>query len=101
MNPKHLPYLVQHFLEFSARRLPDKVALICGEERLTYREINEKADQFAGALIEMGIKRQDRVAIFLDNSVDAVIALFGILKAGAIFMMLSATMKSKKLSFRR
>lgn len=92
-------YLVHHFLEKSARRLPDKVALICGEERLTYKEINERADKLAAALIEMGIQRQDRVAIFLDNSSEAVIALFGILKAGGIFIMLSASMKSKKLNY--
>ena len=89
--------LVNHFLENSAKRLPDKVALICGEERLTYSEINQRADQLAAALIDMGVKRQNRVIIFLDNSVESVISLFGIMKAGAIFIMLNATMKSKTL----
>ena len=92
-------FLLQHFLENSARRLPDKVALICGEDRLTYQAVNEKADRFAAALIDMGVQRQDRVAILLDNSVESVIALFGILKTGAIFIMLSATMKAKKLNY--
>ena len=91
--------LVNHFLENSAERLPDKVALICGEKRLTYREINLSADQLAAALVDMGLKRQDRVVIFLDNSVESVISLFGILKAGAIFIMLSPTMKAKKLTY--
>lgn len=92
-------YLVQHYLEESVRRLPDKVALICGNERLTYAKINEKADRLASALIDMGIQRQDRVAILLDNSAESVIALYGILKAGGVFMMLSATMKAKKLNY--
>jgi len=91
--------LVNHFLENSAARLPDKVALICGDERLTYRGINQRADQLAAALIDMGVKRQDRVIIFMDNSAESVISLFGILKAGAIFIMVSATMKAKKLNY--
>lgn len=91
--------LVHHFLENSAARLPDKVALICGDQRLTYQEINQSADRLAASLVEMGVIRQDRVVIFLDSSVESVISLFGILKAGAIFIMLNPTMKSKKLNY--
>jgi long-chain acyl-CoA synthetase len=90
--------LVQHFLENSAARLPNKVALICDGKRLTYSEINEQADQLAASLITLGIKRQDRVIIFMDNSAESVVSLFGILKAGAIFILLNAGMKARKLS---
>ena len=93
------PYLVHHLLEHSAERLPDKEFIVCGDRRLTYAEVNEKADRLAAGLIELGVRRQDRAAIFLDNSAESVIALFGILKAGAIFIMLSATMKAKKLNY--
>ena len=48
-------YLVQHLLEESAKRLPDKVALVCGEQRLTYAEINAMADRLAAALVGLGI----------------------------------------------
>jgi len=91
--------LVNHFLENSAARLPNKIALICGDQRLTYQGIDQSADQLATALADMGVKRQDRVIIFLDNSVESVISLFAILKAGAIFIMLNPTMKSKKLNY--
>ena len=91
--------LVQHFLEHSAARLPNKVALICDGKRLTYSEINQQADQLASALLSLGVKRQDRVVIFMDNSAESVISLFGILKAGAIFIMVNATMKAKKLNY--
>ena len=91
--------LVNNFLENSAARLPDKVALVCGNQRLTYREIDYSANQVASALADMGIRRQDRVVIFLDNSVESVISLFSILKAGAIFIILNPTMKSKKLNY--
>lgn len=92
-------YLVHHFLEHSAERFPDKTALICGEERLTYKEINDAADWLAKSLIEIGIERQDRVIIFMDSSPEAVISLFGIMKAGAVFVMTNPTVKTKKLNY--
>lgn len=91
--------LVHHFLEKSAKRLPDKVALVCGDRRLTYQQINNAADKLAAALVDMGVSRQDRIIIFLDNSIESVISLFGVLKAGCIFIMLNATMKAKKLNY--
>jgi len=92
-------FLVHHFLEHSAERLPDKVALICADQRLTYREINEAANRLASNLVHMGIQHQDRVVIFLDNSAESVIALFAILKVGAIFLIVNPTMKAKKLNY--
>lgn len=91
--------LVHHFLENSASRLPDKTALICGEERLTYKRINTLADSLATGLMGLGLNRQDRVVIFLDNSIESVISVFGILKAGAIFIVLNPAMKPKKLNY--
>ena len=93
------PFLVQHLLERSSARLPDKVALVFGEERLSYSAINEKANRLAFALGEMGIRRQDRVAIFLENSIEAVISIFGILKADAIFLILSPALRPQKLAY--
>ncbi len=93
------PSLLHHFLEESARRLPDKTALVCGKDRLAYRELNEQADGLACFLTIAGVKRQDRVAIWLDNSAAAVVSIFGILKADAIFLVLSPTMKAGKLAF--
>jgi long-chain acyl-CoA synthetase len=91
--------LVNNFLENSARKYPDKVALIYQDQRLTYQEIDEMANQLACALQDQGIKRGDRVAILMDSSPEAVISLFGILKANGIFLMLSPTMKSNKLEY--
>ncbi|HNQ02432.1 MAG TPA: AMP-binding protein [Syntrophales bacterium] len=91
--------LLQNFLEDSARRLPDKVALVHRGDRLTYDEINRKANQIARLLNSQGIRRGDRVAIFLDNSSESVISLFGILKADAVFLMLSPQLKGPKLAY--
>jgi len=91
--------LVHNFLENSAQRLPDKTALIFQDRGLSYQQIDQRANQLAHALIKAGLKRGDRVSIFLDNSSEAVISLFGILKAGGIFSTLSSTLKSKKLQY--
>jgi len=91
--------LLQNFLENSARRFPDKVALIHRGERLTYDAINRKANQVAALLRSQGIRRGDRVAVFLDNSAESVMSLFGILKADAVFLMLSPQLKAPKLAY--
>lgn len=91
--------LVHHHLEQSARRLPDKTALICGDRRLSYRQIDEAADRVAATLLELGLQRQDRVVIYLENSPEAVISLYGILKAGGVFVLLNPGMKAAKLGF--
>jgi long-chain acyl-CoA synthetase len=91
--------LVNHFLEQSARKFPRKTALIHQGKRLTYSEIDSMADRLAHALAAQGIKRGDRVAVFMDNAIEAVISLFGILKAGAAFMMINHTTKAEKLEY--
>ena len=90
---------VERFLEDSARRRPAKVALICGGRRLTYEEIDGRANRLARGLLEAGIRRGDRVAIYLENSVESVVAIFAALKAGAVFLVVNPTTKADKLAF--
>jgi amino acid adenylation domain-containing protein len=90
---------VEHFLERSAARWPEKTALICGERRLTYREVDEQSTRLAALLQARGVGRGDRVAIALDNSVETVVAVFGALKAGGVFMMVNPTVKADKLGY--
>jgi long-chain acyl-CoA synthetase len=94
-----LPTLVHEYLTRSAEQFPDKEALICGEERWTYSVLDQCSNQVAHALIGMGMKRHDRVIIFLDNSPEVVLSLFGILKAGGTFVVLNSTIKSQKLRY--
>lgn len=75
--------LLHEYLQRSAALFPDKTALICGDREYTYRTLHESASNFAGALQASGVRRGDRVAIYLDNGAEAVIALFGALQAGA------------------
>lgn len=91
--------LVQEFLEKSADRIPEKVALICGDERLTYAEIEDRANRIANGLRFNGIQRGDRVALFMQNSVELVIGIFAILKCDAVFVVINATTKTDKLVY--
>ena len=91
--------LVQEFLSNSAQRMPNKVALICGIHRWTYVEVDSMANRLANAFTAQGLRRGDRVAIHLHNTVEAVIGIFAILKAGGVFVVINPTTKSEKLKF--
>ena len=91
--------LLQTFLEQSARRTPDKTALICESRRSSYRAVDQQANRLAHALCAAGVCRGDRVVIHLDNSPEAAIALFAVLKAGGVFVVLHPTTKVDKLAY--
>ena len=90
---------VEQFLRDSARRCDDKVALVAGDARVTYRELDRASDRLAGALAERGIARGDRVIVFMDNCREAVIAIFAALKAGAVFIPINPSTKAEKLAY--
>jgi len=90
---------VEEFLENSAARLPEKVALVAGGQRLTYRDLDEQANALAHSLIRLGVCRGDRVVICLENSVETVVSIFGVLKAGGVFVLLSSATKAEKLQY--
>jgi len=91
--------LVQEFLESSADRLPDKVALIGDGQRLTYPEVEAQANRLANALLAQGLQRGDRVVLFLPNCLELAIAIFAILKAGGVFVPLNPSTKSDKCAY--
>jgi amino acid adenylation domain-containing protein len=91
--------LVHEFLTRSASRFPQKVALVCGERRLTYAELAEMSDRLGNALAMGGVKRGDRVAIHLHNSIEAVVGIFAVLKAGGTFVPINASTKLEKLIY--
>ncbi|MCP4261212.1 MAG: AMP-binding protein [Planctomycetes bacterium] len=93
------PVLVHEWLRRSARRFPDKEALVCGRQRWTYKALDQRSDHLAAALQDVGVRRQDRVVVFLDNSSETVISLYGILKASSVFVILAGSVKGAKLRY--
>lgn len=91
--------LLQEFLENTSERLPQKTALIAGSARLTWSEIETRANCLARSLTGTGVEYGDRVVVLMDNSPETVISVFGILKADAVFVVLNPTIKAEKLAY--
>ena len=91
--------LIHQYLESNALLRAEKTAVVFQNKNYTYAEINEMANAVANALIKDGLKKNERVAVFLDNSVETIAAVYGILKAGGVFSNLSPTLKPKKLEY--
>jgi amino acid adenylation domain-containing protein len=90
---------LQHFLENSARSMPEKVALVMGERRLSYSQIDNQCNRFARKLAAGGVNRWDRVVIWMENSIETVVAIFATLKLGATFVVVNPTTKAEKLTY--
>ena len=100
--PKNLNYPEQpvySFLDQTAARIPNRRAIIFGGMELTYSELKNLADRFANALISMGVKKGEKVAIHLPNCPQFAIAYYGALKAGAIFTPLSPLLAPKEVTY--
>ena len=90
---------VDRFLSLSVSRFPDKEALVCSNGRYSYRDINGKVRDFSNLLIFNNLKKSDRVMVFLDNSLESVVSIFGILKAGGIFVVVNPQVKASKMEY--
>src|SRR4051812_31371207 len=75
--------ILPELLARSAARVPERIALVFGEDRRTYRELSERTDRLASALAARGVGHGDRVALLLHNGIEIVEAFFGCQKAGA------------------
>jgi 3-oxocholest-4-en-26-oate---CoA ligase len=72
--------------EHAIDAVPDRVALICDDEQITYAQFEEKANRLAHYLIDQGVKKGDKVGLYCRNRIEIVIAMLGIVKAGAILV---------------
>jgi acyl-CoA synthetase (AMP-forming)/AMP-acid ligase II len=91
--------LINNFLEISADRFPDKVAVVHDEIRATYKHVNCQATALGHCLRANGVCKGDRIALILDNSVDYVIAYYGVLKAGGVASPLNPGLKPDGLQY--
>jgi acyl-CoA synthetase (AMP-forming)/AMP-acid ligase II len=91
--------LLHELLERAASRLSGKVALVCGDVRMTYGEIRRQASRLAATLARCGVERGDRVVIFAPTCTEAVVAFWGVLKVGAVVAIIHASTKPDKLAW--
>src|SRR5271166_1426508 len=81
-----MDFLIHHMLRASTSRYPDKEALVHGDQRLTYAEVSARVAGLASGLREAGLKRGERVGIYLDAGIAQVISIFGVSQAGGVFV---------------
>ncbi|WLH37955.1 amino acid adenylation domain-containing protein [Pseudomonas sp. FP2196] len=90
---------IQALFEQQVWRQPDAVALQAGEHRLSYRELNARANRLAHHLRKLGVTPDARVAICVERGLDLVIGLLGILKAGGAYVPLDPDYPLERLNF--
>jgi amino acid adenylation domain-containing protein len=90
---------VQHLIEAQVARTPDAVALECGRERMTYRELNACAEALATRLRTLGVGPDRLVGVCLDRSVGLPVAILAVLKAGGAYLPLDPTFPAERLAF--
>ena len=87
------------FLEDSARRYPDRTAVVLGDTRLSYAQVDAAANQVAALLSSRGIQPGDRVALTCPNLPWFPIVYYGILKAGAVVVPLNVLLKGSEIGY--
>lgn len=93
------PRLVAEFLERTAQRSPERVAITLPKARHTYGELDLRANRVAQCLRARGVKRGDRVVILGDNHVDIAVSIFGASKADAAFCVINGQTKADKIEY--
>lgn len=94
-----MAYLLSQLLTQSAQRYPQNIAVVCADQRCTYQALDEASNRFAHRLAGAGVVRGDRVGLYLDKSIEAVAALFGILKVGAAYVPLDPTAPVPRIAY--
>ncbi|MBD2779983.1 amino acid adenylation domain-containing protein, partial [Xenorhabdus szentirmaii] len=91
--------LIHQLFEQQAARTPDITALVFGDSELSYAGLNLRANQLAHMLIAFGVRPDDRVALCVERSPEMVIAMLGILKAGANYVPLDPEYPTDRLTY--
>ncbi|MFA5100554.1 MAG: AMP-binding protein, partial [Candidatus Omnitrophota bacterium] len=89
--------LLHELLRNSSHKYPEKTAIVFQKERLSYRDLDRQSDALAEHLLESGLRKGDRVALFLENSTGYVISFFAILKAGGVVVPLNTQFVRREL----
>lgn len=84
--------------EENVKKFPDNIAVACGVNKLTYQELNQRSNQLAAHLIRQGIQKEELVPLACHRSVEMLVGIMGIFKAGAAFAILDTSYPVKRLS---
>ncbi|MBR3162540.1 MAG: amino acid adenylation domain-containing protein [Clostridia bacterium] len=102
-NSTHLDYnknkTVIDYFEEQVNKTPNSIALVCNKEALTYKELNEKANQLANHLIQNNVKPKDFVGIMVHRSCEMIIGILAILKAGATYLPIDPAYPKERITY--
>ncbi len=86
-------------LDRSAARYPDKIAIVYKDQQMDYKDLNTQANQLGRALNDLGIGKNDKVGLLMPNCSEAIVGVFGILKAGGVFVGLNPVLQGRELTY--
>jgi amino acid adenylation domain-containing protein len=102
-NETHTDYpsdkCIHQLFEEQVKRTPDAVAVVCSEQKLTYNELNCRANQLAHYLRKLGVKPEELVGICLERSLDMIVGLLAILKVGGAYVPIDPDYPQERISF--
>ena len=94
-----MAYLLNQLLTRSAERYPERPAIWARGRSLTYRELEERSNQLGNLLRERGLRKGDRVGLFFPKAVESVVAMFGVLKAGGVYVALDPGAPAQRVEY--
>jgi long-chain acyl-CoA synthetase len=100
--PKHIEYPnvpLHAILKKTAEAFPENTAIVCGEREINYAQLEVLSNQFANALVKLRVEKGDRVAVFMPNIPQFIIAYFGALKAGTVVTAISPLHREHEVEF--
>jgi amino acid adenylation domain-containing protein/thioester reductase-like protein len=90
---------IHDLIQEQVKRTPKSIAIQYEDQRLTYKELDKRSNELAGILISQGVKPGTLIGIFANRSLDMMVALLGVLKAGGAYLPLDPSFPSKRLAF--
>ena len=101
VNAERHPFTcpVHELIGQQAQARPDRTALVFGTQRMSYGELNARANQLARHLLAQGVQRDDRVGIAAERSLDMLVGLLAIMKTGAAYVPLEPTLPADRLQY--
>lgn len=93
------PHSIWQMVTDAAARRPDGEALVCGDERLTWRQTMQRSSAIAAGLQALGLRSGDRLALLLDNRIEFVLALFGAAQLGLVTVLLSTRQQKPEIAY--
>src|SRR5271154_633239 len=95
----NIPLTPLRFLRYAEQQYPRRTAVVCNQERFTFTQFGERAGRLAGALLQLGVQRGDRVAFLSTNCHRLLEAYYGVLEAGAVLLPLNIRLAASELCY--